>query len=118
MKKTIGLATAVVLAFGIAAAAFGAEPGDKHQVQTKTGVVKKVDADAKKIVVMVARELTFAVTDATKIAQGDAAKTLADIKEGATVTVVYSFEGKDNRVASKITLAAPAPDKEPAPDKK
>ena len=114
MRRCIGLGMAIVLAFGVATTAFCAEPGASKE-QTKTGVVKKVDVEGKKIVVMVARELTFAINDATKIVQGDAAKTLADIKEGDTVTVVYAFEGKDNRVASMISIAAPAPKPAPAP---
>ena len=63
-----------------------------------------MDAQAKTITVMVTRELTFTVTDDTKIVQGDAAKTLADIKEGDTVTVVYMRESADKRVATKITI--------------
>ena len=108
MRKQIGLGLAVVLALGVAATAFCAEPGAAKE-QTKMGVVKKVDADAKTITVMVTRELTFATTDATKIMQGDAAKTFADIKVGDTVSVVYSTPSKDNRVASKVTIVPAAP---------
>ena len=107
MRKCIGLGLAVVLALGFAVTASAEEGGAKKPGTPKTGVVKKVDAAGKKVTVMVTRELTFTVTDATKIVQGDAAKALADIKEGDTVTVEYSFEGQD-RVASKITLGAPA----------
>jgi Cu/Ag efflux protein CusF len=107
MRKIIGIGMAVVLALGVAATAICAETGAATE-STKTGVVKKVDLEGKKIVVMVKRELTFAIKDTTKIVQGDTAKMLADIKEGDTVTVVYTHEGQDNRVASKVTIDTPA----------
>jgi Cu/Ag efflux protein CusF len=114
MRKHIVLGMAAVLALGVVMSALGADPGAKTQGQTKTGIVKKVDTTAKTVVVMVKRELTFAVTDATKIVQGDAVKTLADIKEGDSVTVEYMHEGKDNRVASRIAIAVAAPVAPPA----
>ena len=73
------------------------------ETQTKTGSVKKVDTEGKQIVVMVTRELTFSVTDATKIMQGDAAKKLADIKVDGKVSVEYVKDG-DTRTAKKITI--------------
>ena len=83
-----------------------AADGGKAAPQTKTGVVQKVDVAAKQIVVMVTRELTFTVTDSTKIFLGDAGKKqLADIKVSAKVTVDYTREG-DARIAQKITILA------------
>jgi Cu/Ag efflux protein CusF len=82
------------------------KPVEAVKSQTKTGVVRRVDAEAKAIVVMVTRELTFAVTDGTEIRQGDAARTLADIHVGDTVTVVYSFTPERNRLASRVTIGA------------
>jgi hypothetical protein len=87
---------------GLAASAPAAEP-KQETVQTKTGTVKKVDLAAKEMVVMVARELTFTVTETTKIVQGDAAKKLADIKVDAKVTVDYTRQG-DTRTAKKIEI--------------
>lgn len=78
---------------------------DSKAPQTKTGTVKKVDVDAKQVVVMVARELTFSVTDETKIVQGDTSKKLADIKVDAKVTVDYVRDG-DTRTAKKIAILA------------
>ena len=100
---------AAVLALGVTTMVLGAEPEAKPKDTTKVGVVKKVDLEGKKIVVTVKRDLTFDVTADTKILQGEAVKNLADIKEGATVTVEYSFVGKDTRVASKITIGATTP---------
>ena len=119
MKRYIGLGVAVALFVGMVATAFCEEPAAaKKEAQTKTGVVKKVDVAGKSVVVMVKRELTFTVTDDTKILQGDAAKTLADVKEGDTVTVDYTHGGGDSRVASKIAIAVPpAPAAAPAPAK-
>ena len=112
MRRYIGLGMALVLALGVAATAFSAEPGGSKE-QTKTGVVRKVDTEGKRIVVMAAQELTLGITEATKIVQGNAVMTFADIREGDTVTVAYSF---DNNVASKVSIAmralnTPAPGK-------
>jgi hypothetical protein len=96
------LATLGVGILGLAIAAQAAEEG-KAKVAIKTGIVKKVDADAKQVVVMVARELTFTVTDATKIVQGDEAKKITDIKVEAKVTVEYTRAG-DTRTATKIVI--------------
>ncbi len=71
--------------------------------QTKVGVVKNVDVEGKKIVVMVARELTFTVTENTKIRRGDAAKKLSDINAGTNVKVEYTRTG-DKRIATNIAI--------------
>jgi len=102
MRRAVTLAALGMGMLALAAAALRAEEG-KPATQTKEGVVKKVDLDAKQIVVMVKRELTFAVTDDTKIVQGDEAKKLADIKVDARVSVEYSRAG-DVRTAVKITI--------------
>jgi acyl-CoA hydrolase len=102
MKKSVMLAALGMMLLGLAAAVSAAEEGGAN-VQTKTGTVKKVDEAAKQIVVMVARELTFAVTDATKIVQGDQPKKLKDIKVDAKVSVDYTREG-DARTAKKIVI--------------
>lgn len=116
MRKTLGWGVAILMVCGVVSTAFCAEPVAKTDKSTKTGIVKKVDVDGKKIVVMVARELTFSVTADTQIVKGDAAKTLADIKEGDSVTVDYTRADKDTRVASKIAIAGPvAPDASATP---
>ncbi|HUT35399.1 MAG TPA: hypothetical protein VNE39_18065 [Planctomycetota bacterium] len=99
MKRVVLLATLGVAVLGLAGAALGAE----ERVLTKVGTVKKVDADASQIVVMVTREMTFTVTEATKIVQGEEAKKITDIKVDAKVTVEYTREG-DTRTAKKITI--------------
>jgi Cu/Ag efflux protein CusF len=96
------LATLGLVLLGLAGAAPGAEEG-KGGTQTKTGTVKKVDEAAKQVVVMVTREMTFAVTDATKVVQGETAKKLSDLKVDAKVSVEYKREG-DTRTAVKITI--------------
>jgi len=97
MKKGMLLLTVLVLVLGLSAMAVYANE--------KTGVVKSVNVQGKTLVVTAARDLTFAVTDATKIVQGDKALTLADIKVGAKVHVEYENAG-DTRTASKITILA------------
>jgi hypothetical protein len=64
-----------------------------------------VDVAANQIVVMVKRELTFTVTESTKIVQGDEARKLADIKVDNQVSVEYVKEG-ETRTAKKISILA------------
>ena len=108
MNRIIGVGVALMVVLGLVTLAKGEEGAAKPEKSVKTGIVKKVDVEGSKIVVMVTRELTFAINAETKIVQGDAVKTLADIKVGDSVTVEYSFAAKDNRVASKVAIAVPA----------
>ncbi len=71
--------------------------------QTKVGIVKKVDAAAKQVVVMVTRELTFTATDSTKITKNDEPAKFADIKVEDKVSVTYVKDG-ETRTASKIAI--------------
>jgi Cu/Ag efflux protein CusF len=119
MKTRAGLGWTAMIVLGLGglnlAAAQGAEE-KSEETQTKVGVVKKVDVEAKKIVVLVARELTFTVTEKTKIHKGDDAKKLADIKAGANVKVVYARSG-DNRIAKDIAILAGDQKSEPTQTK-
>ena len=94
-----------ILALSVGLDRAGAEEGhakgEEAKSQAKTGIVRKVDADAKQIVVMVARELTFAVTDATKIMRGEAAVKLTDIKVDEKVSVTYT---RKDDVRTAITI--------------
>ena len=92
----------MVLGLSVAVVCAGEGAGG---AQTKIGTVKKVDVDGKQIVVMVTRELTFTVTDATQIVQGDAPKKLADIKVDSQVSVEYVKDGQ-TRTAKKIAILA------------
>ena len=102
MKVTIALFLAGIVTISMVAGVMqAAEP------QTKTGTVKKVDTEAKNIVVMVTREMTFKVTDDTKIVKADAPVKLADIKVGDEIIVTYTREGTGDsatRTASKIVI--------------
>ena len=71
--------------------------------QTKTGPVKKVDVVARQIVVVAARELTFTITDRTRIQQHGKLVTLAEIKVDANVSVAYVKDG-DQRTAKNIVI--------------
>ena len=100
MKTTLWVAAVALMGVLVA----GAYAEDAAAVQTATGVVKAVDAEAKKVTVTVDEaELTVLVTDDTKVVQGDEAKTLADIKVGAKVTVEYT-KADAGLVASKIAI--------------
>ncbi|MCX6553366.1 MAG: hypothetical protein NTY02_20565 [Acidobacteria bacterium] len=65
--------------------------------------MKTVDAAAKQIVVMVTRELTFTLTDGTKILRRGEAKKLEDIKVDDKVSVEYVKQG-ETRTASRVTI--------------
>ena len=90
------------------AAATSAAKDEKESEQAKTGTVKKVDVDAKQLVVMAARELTFTITDSTKIQQNGKPLKLSDIKMDANVSVDYVKDG-DKRTAHKIVILRDAP---------
>ena len=90
-----------LLVFGLTATSLSA--AEANAPQTKTGTVKKVDVSAKQIVVMVKRELTFTVSDETKIVQGGTPKKFADIKVEDKVSVEYVRDG-DARSAKKIVI--------------
>jgi poly(3-hydroxybutyrate) depolymerase len=107
MRRQFGVRLVVVLALGMAVTGSAAEAGAEGGSQTKTGVVRKVDLDASALVVLVARELTFTVTNGTAITEGAMPRTLADVKVGASVTVEYAFAAGRNRVASRIMVTTP-----------
>lgn len=102
MKRFVMWAASGLMVLGLSTAAIGAGEG-KGAEQAKTGTVKKVDLDSKQLTVMVSRELTFTVTDHTKIMQGGKPKKLADIKVDARVSVDYVKDG-DSRTARKIVI--------------
>ncbi len=104
MKRFVIVAVSSLMLLGLSVVNVGAAEG-KGVEQNKTGTVKKVDLDAKQVVVMAARELTFTVTDHTKILQAGKPKQLADIKVDAKVSVDYVKDG-DTRTARKIVIMA------------
>jgi Cu/Ag efflux protein CusF len=106
MEKPAMFGLALVIAWTLCAVNLYAEPAKKEKSeasQSKVGEVKSVGVEGKKIVVMVAREMTFSVTDKTKIQRRDAAAKLADIKVGAKVKVEYTRKG-DDRTAVSIAI--------------
>ncbi len=98
-RMFVSLAVAVMM-LGVSSSVVKADEGKE---QTKVGTVKKVDVDAKQVVVMVARELTFTITDKTKISQHDQPAKLTDIKVDDKVSVTYVKNG-DTRTASTIAI--------------
>lgn len=102
MRKLFVLlaASLLVMVVGFASTVANAAEGKD---QTKVGIVKKVDAAAKQIVVMVTRELAFTATDNTKITKGDEPAKFTDIKIEDKVSVTYVKDG-DTRTASKIAI--------------
>ena len=101
-NRFMRLIVLVGAAWGLSTATLGAAEGKGHE-QTKIGTVKKVDADGKQMVVMVTRELTFTVTEETKIVKADKPAKLADIKVEAKVSVVYVKDG-ETRTAHRIAI--------------
>ena len=119
MKKQTMLGVTVVMVLGLGGTSVTVTQGSEKKseaTQTKVGVVRNVDVPGKKIVVMVARELTFTVTEKTKIHRGDDAKKLADIKVDTNVRVEYTRTG-DNRVATNIAILGDEKKSEPTQTK-
>ncbi len=71
------------------------------------GVVEKVD-DAKKDILVKSdkEEMTFSLTDKTKVTEGKKELTFADLKSGLSVTVRYKKEG-DKLVAFRVSVHMP-----------
>ena len=92
---------------GLAVTATGAT-GDKGVEQNKTGAVVKVDADGKQLTVMVARALTFTITDHTVITQNGTPAKLVDIRADDKVSVDYVRDG-ETRTARKIAILKDGP---------
>lgn len=101
-KRFVIGATSGLMALGLSTAVIDAAE-EKGATQTKTGTVKKVDVDTKQIVVMTVRELTFTITDETKIHQHGKAVKFSDIKVDTNIAVEYVKDG-DKRTAKKIVL--------------
>lgn len=80
-----------------------AAKNEKENEQTKTGTVKKVDVEAKQLVVMAASELTFTITDSTQIQENGKPMKLSDIKLDTNVSIDYVKEG-EKRTASKLVI--------------
>ncbi|MCX6909344.1 MAG: hypothetical protein NTY01_15065 [Verrucomicrobia bacterium] len=102
MKRFVTLMVSGMMVLALSTAVVGAAE-EKGAGQTKTGTVQKVDVDAKQIVVMAAREMTFTITDSTKIQQHGKPVKLSDIKVDANVNVEYVKDG-DKRTAKKIVI--------------
>jgi len=98
----------------VVAVVAGGDPETGSPAQTKTGRVTSVDVAQGQLKVMSGRELTYTITDQTRIMQGGALARLADVTTGATVTVVYSRLSARDRVASSVTIAAAGPPADPA----
>ncbi len=121
MKKTVLLVvllTLVVFVSGAIAAAppkgagtttAPAAPASTKPVKLEkfTGDIKSVDAMAKSIVVVKAKEeKTFVVTADTKITKGKDALTFADLKAGMNVVIEYKKD-MDKMIAVTIKVSAP-----------
>jgi Cu/Ag efflux protein CusF len=71
------------------------------------GVIEKVDEVKKDILVKSEKEeMTFSLTDRTKITEGKKELTFTDLKNGSSVTVRYKKEG-DKSVALRISVHIP-----------
>ena len=79
------------------------------------GKVSSMDVAAKTVVVKgLKAEMTFTVGDTTKIMRGGKEMTLADLKQGMDVSVLYKMEA-DKAMAAAIMVALPRPTAEGTP---
>ncbi len=97
--RTLAIVAGCMALVLVASGVYAAGPG-------KTGTVQKVDVEKKTVTVDFApmRPLTFDVNADTKITEGDAVKTLVDIKVGAKVEVTYTKTDTEKRLASAIKI--------------
>jgi hypothetical protein len=105
MTRSLGFVVASLM-LCLSASLFAADPAAG---QTKTGVIKSVDATAKTFVVTFpARPLTIKVDDKTVITLGGKASTFeAAIKPELKAAVTYTKSGED-RLASKVEVTPAA----------
>jgi hypothetical protein len=101
MGRMLVVAVALLVAVGLTFAA--------GEALKAMGKVKEVSAE--KLVLTVgkeaaAKDMTFAVTKETKVTEGDAAKTIADVKVGAHVSVEYTVAG-EKLTATAIKVMVP-----------
>ena len=89
------------------AAPASTKPAPPVKLEKFTGDIKSVDAVAKSIVVVKAKEeKTFAATTDTKIAKGKEALKFDDLKAGMNVVIKYKKE-MDKMIAVTIKVSAP-----------
>jgi Cu/Ag efflux protein CusF len=84
------------------------------------GVIERVDVARKDFAVKSGKEeMTFSLSDKTKITEGKKTLALTDLKKGQEVTVEYTKEGNKS-VADMISVSAPKTTgmKEKAPSEK
>jgi len=120
MKKVVFAvaAVAVALVFALPSFAQDAKPATKTKVHDCTGTITALDAAKGSVTVKNKKdvEVTFVVTDKSKIATADkAVATLADLKVGDKVKVAYTEDAGTNTATkigpvpvAKATAAAPA----------
>ena len=85
-----------------------------------SGVIEKVDVARKDFSVKSGKEeITFSLTDRTKITEGKKDLSFTDLKKGQEVTVEYTKEGNKS-VAEMVSVSAPKTTgmKEKAPSEK
>jgi len=114
MKRT--MLTVMVLAVSVmfAAAVMAAEqkaPASATPAAPKfekhSGVIERVDVATKDFSVKNGKEeMTFSLSDKTKITEGQKTLALADLKKGQEVTVQYTKEGNKS-VAQMVSVSAP-----------
>lgn len=105
MKKAIAILMSLIFIFAISAISFAAEKAARRQV---TGEVLAVDAKADTLTVKGRKgDVTVSVVDKTKIT-AEEIKTLADVKVGDKVTLIYKATDDKNTAKSIAIKAAPA----------
>jgi len=129
MKKAIAIVLSIMFVFALTSATFAAEKKAGKGMQVM-GEVTNVDAKANTITVKSKKkEVTVSVDDKTAIMAGKEKKTLADVKVGEKVKVMYSeVDGKmmaksvhmmaEKKMEKKEAAPAAAPAPAPAPAKK
>ncbi len=110
MLTVMVLAVSVIFAAAVMAAEQKAPASGTPatpKLEKFSGVVERVDVVRKDFAVKSGKgEMTFSLSDKTKITEGMKTLALADLKKGQEVTVEYTKEGNKS-VAEMVSVSAP-----------
>ncbi len=109
MLTVMVLALSVIFASAVMAAeqkALAASTPVAPKLEKYSGVIERVDVARKDFAVKAEKEeMTFSLSDKTKITEGKKTLALADLKKGQEVTVEYTKQGNKS-VAEMVSVSA------------
>ena len=119
--RIVSLLGVVVALLVVAGLTYAAAAGVAEETQALKAMGQVKSCEAGKLVVSVRKEgaeavdTTFTVNDQTKVAEGDAVKTVADLKAGQHVVVTYTVAG-ETKTATMVKIMLPMRDRKAEPN--